>query len=364
VSDVVTAVYEIHGDGAHERAKAIAVEQSHELPTQFAPKHSLVSLAHVVDVVESAGGPATATIEFPVELAGGELTQLLVMLFGNVSLQRGVRLVEIDVPAALATAVGGGTRLGVDGVRQVLGAPERPLLATALKPVGLSSRELADMAHELALGGIDLIKDDQGVNNQHWSPFAERVPLVADAVRRANEKTGRTSLYLPTVSGPHLDEHARLAGEAGVGGALVMPGIDGFSAPLRVAAALGRDAIVLQHPSFLGGFTADDSHGIAPELLFGRISRLVGADVVVFPNSGGRFGLTEAQCRAIAAGATGEFAGLRPALPAPGGGMTVEKVPAMLEQYGRDVVQLIGGDLHRDGDVRGASERFRAAALA
>lgn len=361
----ITAVYEIHGGDAHARAKAIAVEQSHELPTAYAPHAAFVSLGHVIDIVENPDGVSIATIEYPVGLAGGELTQLLVLLFGNISLQEGVRLVDIDVPSSLISAIGGGTRLGVEGVRRVIGAPDRPLIATALKPVGLSAEALADMAYDLALGGIDLIKDDQGVSNQQWAPFHERVPLVAEAVRKANKHTGRTSVYLPTVSGPseQFDDRVRFAREHGAGGLLVMPGINGFGAMRRAGDLIGDDGIVLAHPSFLGGFTASTTHGIAPEVLFGAISRLAGADVVVFPNSGGRFGLTPEQCAAIAEGAAREFSGVRPALPAPGGGMTVEKVPAMIEQYGRDVVLLIGGDLHKDGDLREASERFRDAVL-
>lgn len=361
---VIRATYEVYGDDARARATGLAVEQSHELPTELAPPQSLVSLGVVVDFVE--GQPSIATVEYPEELAGAELTQLLVLLLGNVSLQDGIRLVGVDLPQTLVTALGGGSRLGAPGIRRVLGVQDRPLLATALKPVGLSAAELASMAAELAIGGIDVIKDDQGLANQPWAPYRERVLRVSEAVREANAAAGTSAVYLPALSGPTelLEERAALVAEAGAGGVLFMPGISGFDAMRRVATLLEDDAIILAHPSFLGGFTAGATHGIAPETLFGPLMRIAGADAVIFPSSGGRFSLTVEQCAGIAASSAAPLAGLVPSLPAPGGGMSVDRVPELVELYGRDVLLLIGADLHRGGDLRAASARFREAAVA
>jgi ribulose-bisphosphate carboxylase large chain len=40
---------------------------------------------------------------------------------------------------------------------------------------------------------------------------------------------------------------------------------------------------------------------------------------------------------------------MRPVLPAPDGGMSLERVPEMMKFYGNDAILLIGGDLHRHG---------------
>jgi ribulose-bisphosphate carboxylase large chain len=364
VSGVIRATYEIYGEDARSRATALAVEQSHELPTELAPSQSLVSLGIVVDFV--AGEPSIATVEYPEDLAGSELPQLLVLLLGNVSLQDGTRLIDVEVPDSLVAALGGGTRLGAAGIRRVLGVHDRPLLATALKPVGLGVTELAAMATELALGGIDVIKDDQGLANQPWAPYRERVLRVAEAVRDANEASGNNAVYLPALSGPVelFDENLALITEAGAGGALLMPGISGFDSMRRAARVLHDDAIILAHPSFLGGFTASGSHGIAPEVIFGPLMRLAGADTVVFPSWGGRFSLSREQCAGIAASSRRELNGVAATLPAPGGGMSIERVPELVELYGTDVLLLIGADLHRGGDLRASSARFREAAVA
>ena len=118
MDQIITAVYEIAAEDADLRAALVAVEQSHELPTEFAPANAVRdSLAHVRSVVDRPGRPALATVDYPADLAGGELGQLLVLLLGNVSLQDGVRLVDVTLPAVLAGALPG-PRLGVAGIRK------------------------------------------------------------------------------------------------------------------------------------------------------------------------------------------------------------------------------------------------------
>jgi ribulose-bisphosphate carboxylase large chain len=93
------------------------------------------------------------------------------------------------------------------------------------------------------------------------------------------------------------------------------------------------------HPS-MGGAAR-----IAPELLIGKLFRLIGADAVIFPNHGGRFGYTAAVCQRLADLARTQRDGIEPSLPVPAGGMTVDRVPEMLDFYGPDVMLLIGGNL-------------------
>ena len=162
MGEVITAVYEISAEDPAERAVQIAVEQSHELPTELAPGNAVRdSLGHVRSVLQRPGRPALATVDYPADLAGAELGQLLVLLLGNVSLQDGVRLADVTLPAGLAAALPG-PRLGIAGVRALAGEPGRALLATALKPVGMTPQQLAGLAYDIAAGGLHIIKEDQG----------------------------------------------------------------------------------------------------------------------------------------------------------------------------------------------------------
>ena len=76
-----------------------------------------------------------------------------------------------------------------------------------------------------------------------------------------------------------------------------------------------------------------------------RLFRLVGGDVGIFPNYGGRFGYSRETCRALADGLRAPWGPLKDAAPTPAGGMTTARVREMLEFYGRDTMLLIGGAL-------------------
>ena len=93
------------------------------------------------------------------------------------------------------------------------------------------------------------------------------------------------------------------------------------------------------HPAMVGAAR------IAPALLIGKLFRLIGADAVVFPNHGGRFGYSRETCRALARAARDAGDGLRPCAPVPAGGMSTERVGEMLDFYGTEVILLIGGAL-------------------
>ncbi len=366
----LTAVYVLQGDEARARAvaDAICVEQTVEFPRPLLPPGTIErDVVGRVEALEPHGeGAWRATIAFPVEDTGFELPQLLNVVWGNVSLFPGVRLAALSPSPSLYAGLPG-PRFGRSGVRDRAGVEGRPLLCTALKPMGLDSRSLARYAGDFALGGIDLIKDDHGLANQPFAPWRERVERCAAAVAEANARTGRHSAYLPNVSAPHdeLLARAHTAKALGAGGLLVSPGLAGFDAMRALAADGALGLPVMAHPAFLGGYLPTAAGGVAFDVLFGTIMRLAGADAVIFPNHGGRFSFSREDCRAIADGTARPLGPLRPAFPVPGGGMSLERVPEMLAFYGRDVVLLIGGGLFAASpDVRAASERFLAAVTA
>ena len=78
--------------------------------------------------------------------------------------------------------------------------------------------------------------------------------------------------------------------------------------------------------------------------------RLAGADISIFPNVGGRFSFTAEQCLEIKTAAHSPLGDLKECWIAPAGGMTIEKIPEMIEMYGLDTALLIGGALSR-GDL-------------
>jgi ribulose-bisphosphate carboxylase large chain len=349
-----TAVYQLScpAGEAESRARDICLEQTVEFPEDLIPHEAIRAqiVGRIASLEPIGDGLSQTLIEFPIEAAGRELPQLLNVLFGNTSIKPGIRLVRFDLPDSLAGQYRG-PRFGIPGLRRLLGVTDRPLVCTAIKPMGLSPAELADLTYRLALGGIDLIKDDHGLADQDFCPFADRVRLCAAAVRRANQQTGLNCLYLPNLTAPwdEVGPRARLACEAGAGGFLFSPGLGGWDAMRAVA---DDDAIglpIFSHPAFLGAFTSQAAAGIAHGALYGQISRLAGADATIFPNYGGRFSFTTDECRDIVAGCTRAMGSLRPIFPVPAGGMSLGRVPELCEFYGLDAVLLVGGDLHRHG---------------
>ena len=102
--------------------------------------------------------------------------------------------------AELAAAFGG-PRHGLQGCarpRRRAGAGADLLGAEAAGPAARKrSRELA---RRFAQGGIDYIKDDHGLADQAYSPFAARVDAVAAALGRPAGRAGATR-YVPSLSG-------------------------------------------------------------------------------------------------------------------------------------------------------------------
>ncbi|MFP4603722.1 MAG: RuBisCO large subunit C-terminal-like domain-containing protein [Halochromatium sp.] len=368
-----TAVYRLTATAAdvEARARAICLEQTVEFPAALIPNEAIRAqivgtLAEILPCSGSGSGSGDEDahgfevgIRYPVEAAGRELTQLLNVLFGNVALQPGVRLLRIELPPALLRHYRG-PRFGIAGLRQRLGVADRPLLCTALKPMGLSPSALAELAYRLARGGIDLIKDDHGLSDQTFCRFDERVSRCAEAVARANQETGRASLYLPNVTAP-ADEIAARAARAcgsGAGGLLLCPGLTGLDGLRRLAADDQLGLPILSHPALLGGLSLGPRQGIAHGLLFGTLVRLAGADATIFPSFGGRFAFTASECQEIAAAARMPLDGLPPIWPVPAGGMRLEQVPELVRFYGHDSMLLIGGDLHAEGDLAARCQAF------
>jgi ribulose-bisphosphate carboxylase large chain len=99
-----------------------------------------------------------------------------------------------------------------------------------------------------------------------------------------------------------------------------------------------------------GSYVLSPDSGISHHAIFGQFARLAGADATIFPNYGGRFSFSQAECRDIVDGTETKMGRLRSIFPAPGGGMSLDRLGEMNGFYGREVVYLIGGDLHRHGD--------------
>jgi len=345
---------------AAARAQDIAFEQTVELPADAVPPEVARRVAGHVESVESLGrGRSRVVISFDPAVVCGDLPQLLNLLFGNISLKTGIVIAGLEWPNGLLAELGG-PRLGIVGLRELTGARDRPLLCTALKPLGLSAPQLAHLAYGFARAGIDLIKDDHSLADQTTALFRERVERCQEAVARANGETGGNALYFPNVTTVPsvMSERAGAARRAGCRGVVVNALPAGLGAVGAIAAATGL--AIMSHPSLAGAFFHPD-HGIAPEVLLGDLFRVAGSDAVIYPNVGGRFTFSEATCAAINARLRGPLGPVSPSFPVPAGGIDAARVPHWIERYGEDTIFLIGGSLYAQPDPATAAERLVAA---
>ena len=177
-----TVLYRLVAGGEAEAralARGICLEQTVEVSDELLADDDI--RGHVVGRIEALDGAGSGrydvAISYAVETAAGEFTQLLNVTFGNSAMQPGIRVLRLDLPPSLLQQFKG-PRFGRAGLRALLGVAGRPLLGTALKPMGLSAVDLADLAYQLALGGVDIIKEDHGLTDQPFAPFAApRAPL-------------------------------------------------------------------------------------------------------------------------------------------------------------------------------------------
>ncbi len=359
-------VQAVDAAAAAGRAHGICLEQTVELPDALLGLDDLRGqiVGRVEALTEAAPGSFDVAISYAIETTAFEFTQFLNVIFGNTAMQPGIRVLRLDVPDSLLARFPG-PRFGQAGLRRLLGVERRPLLCTALKPMGLSAANLAKLAHQIALGGVDIIKEDHGLTDQPFAPFAERVARCAEAINRANAQTGYRCLYVPNITAPadQLVVRAFEAKRMGAGGVMIAPGLTGWDA-VRLLAANDDFALpIFNHPAWLGTLVHGPGHGLTHRVVFGQLPRLAGADATIFVNFGGRFAYTHSDCREIINGATGPLGAYPPIFPVPAGGMTLAHLPHMANFYGAQVIFLIAGGLYAHGpDLTASARQFRRQA--
>lgn len=339
------------------RSREIAFEQTVQLPPGSSPAEveerfaGRVAALHPVPAEE---GRWTATLAYDPVVVGDDLPQLLNLMYGSVSLHSAIRLTEVELPPAVLERLPG-PRFGIEGLRRLAhGDEHRPLLCVAVKPLGLSAHQLAELCLRFALAGIDIVKDDHGLANQVNARFAERVQRCQEAVDRANAVTGGHSLYVPNLTGPVevLGDRLELVRTVGCRAVTVSPLLIGLDT-LRWLADDSALAI-LAHPALAGAYF-HPQHGIAADVLLGFLFRVAGSDGVIYPNVGGRFPFTRATCDAINRRLRAPLGAVRRAFPVPSGAFDPARLAHWIERYGVDTIFLVGGGLHEQPDLQRAA---------
>jgi 2,3-diketo-5-methylthiopentyl-1-phosphate enolase len=303
-------------------------------------------------------------VAFPEVNFGEQIPMLLTTVVGNISMGGKVKLVDLRLPKRYVEGFQG-PRFGVPGVRGALGVQDRPLLNNMIKPcTGYPLEVGAELFRSAALGGCDIVKDDELLADAPFNSVAERVSRYRQIEKEVFEETGEHTLYTVNVTDgvPKVFENARHAIELGANAIMVNYLAVGFPILQALAEDPAVDVPILAHMDVAGALYMSPWHGISSHLVLGKLPRLAGADVVVFPAPYGKAPVMPEKFTAVARNLLFPLHGLKPAFPMASGGITPSMVPKVIEDLGPDIVIGSGGGIHAhpDGPVAGA-KAFRQA---
>ena len=303
-------------------------------------------------------------IAYPIVNFGPQIPMLLTTVVGNISMGGRIKVLDMRFPEAYVAGFGG-PKFGIPGVREVLGVPDRPLLNNMIKPcTGYPPEVGVELFRAAALGGCDIIKDDELLANASFCQVQARVKLYMEAERQVYEETGEHTLYTVNVTDeiPQVFENARRALELGCNALMVNFLATGFPVLRALAEDPAIDVPILAHMDVAGALYASEWHGISSHLVLGKLPRLAGADICVFPAPYGKAPVLPEKFKVAARSMSFPLYDIKPTFPMPSGGITPKMVPNVMGDLGPDIVIGSGGGIHAhpDGPVAGA-KAFRQA---
>ncbi|MCI0497698.1 MAG: RuBisCO large subunit C-terminal-like domain-containing protein [Thermoplasmata archaeon] len=357
--DWIEAIYRIDSDMPLEKAaRIIAMEESTGTWTEVRTTDRDLGFvtATVGDIDERA---RTASVIYPLDLfEPGNVPQLLSVVAGNLfGLEqiRKVRLEDVIMPHSYVRRFPG-PRYGIEGMRHLVGSERRPHVGTIVKPkVGLTPAETAKVAFSAALGGVDLIKDDETLTDQAFCPMTERIPEVMEVLDKVWEETGRNVSYAVNVTaGPEeVAERADIASKWGANMLMIDVLTSGFTGLLELRRETSLPIHV--HRAMHGAITRDPDHGISMKVI-SRLVRMLGGDQFHVGAITGKMDATAEEVLPLDRILTEKWHGLRPTFPVASGGLHPGCVADEVRHRGMDIIMQAGGGIHGHpaGTRRGA----------
>jgi 2,3-diketo-5-methylthiopentyl-1-phosphate enolase len=301
---------------------------------------------------------------FPQINVGLQLPMLLTTAIGNISMGGKIKVLDINLPKKYTDGFQG-PRFGIPGIRQILGVKDRPLLNNMIKPcTGYTPEVGVALFKAAAMGGCDIIKDDELIANASFNEINTRVKLYMEAEKQKFEETGEHTLYAVNVTDeiPNVFENAHRAVELGVNCIMVNYLATGFTVLRALAEDPKINVPILAHMDVAGAMYAAEWHGLSSHLVLGKLPRLCGADIVVHPAPYGKAPVLPEKFSRVAQNLCFPMHNLKPAWPMASGGITPKMVPAVVKDLGTNIVIGSGGGIHAhpQGPVAGA-KAFRQA---
>jgi ribulose-bisphosphate carboxylase large chain len=299
-------------------------------------------------------------IAYPIELfEPGNMPNILSSVAGNVfglRALRNLRLNNVILPRELVQSFKG-PEYGIDGIRNLLGVNDRPLVGTIIKPkLGLKTKDHAKVAYDAWVGGCDIVKDDENLSSQRFNPFDDRVVETLEMRDRAEEETGEKKVYMVNITSETEEMLKRAQYVKDHGGRYLMIDIltCGFSA-LQTVREQDFGLVIHAHRAGHAAFTKNTKHGISMSVI-AKVARIIGVDQLHVGTVVGKMSETREEVSENCEALKTEMYGVNEVLPVASGGLYPGLVPALMKFFGNDFVIQAGGGIHghTDGTVSGA----------
>jgi 2,3-diketo-5-methylthiopentyl-1-phosphate enolase len=359
-------------------APMLAVEQSTGTWVPVPGETLDVRCRHIAKVIgvyevpdyESTVPPNLQTRQWFVQIAypevniGEQIPMLLTTVVGNISMGGDIKLVDIRFPKKYVAGFKG-PKFGIEGIRKILGVEKRPLLNNMVKPcTGYRLKVGAELFRKAALGGCDIIKDDELIADASFNSVVGRVKRYMEIEKQVYEEKGEHTLYTVNITDkiPNVFENARRAVDLGCNALMVNYLAVGFPVMQALAEDPAINVPILAHMDVAGALYMSPWHGLSSHLVLGKLPRLAGADVVVIPAPYGKAPVIDYKFRNVARNLSFPLYHLRRTFPMASGGITPSMVPQVMTALGNDIVIGSGGGIHAHpkGPVEGG-KAFRQA---
>jgi len=287
-------------------------------------------------------------IAYPWQNFGAQISMMLSTVIGNISSSGKVKLIDLEFPKSFLAEFQG-PKFGVTGMRELLNVPTRPLLNNMIKPcIGLTPEKTAELAYEAAVGGVDVIKDDELVCDPPFCRLEDRVKAVMKAIKAADEVKGEKTLYAFNITAPAMQmrENAYRAIEAGANALMVNYASVGLDTARLITEDPNINVPILAHSDYTGAQYASEWSGLSATLIGAKLPRLAGLDMVISLSPYGKFPMlmdTFINCGFQMLAPMGD---IKATFPMPGGGTTQGHIEDVIKKFGNDVMIAAGGAIH------------------
>ncbi len=270
-----------------------------------------------------------------------------------------------------------GPAMNIADMWRVLGRPivnGGMIVGTIIKPkLGLRPQPFADAAYEFWLGG-DFIKNDEPQGNQVFAPLVPTMTAVADAMKRAQDKTGEPKLFSANITADDpfemIARGEKILEIFGEDASHVAFLVDGYVAGPTAVTTCRRQfpsQFLHYHRAGHGAVTSAQAKRGYTAFVHCKMSRLSGASGIHTGTMG--YGKMEgcAEDKNIAFmlerdSADGpyyhqEWLGFKATTPIISGGMNALRLPGFFDNLGHsNVIQTSGGGAfgHKQGGAAGA----------